>query len=66
MTPQIKRQLEQQLPRFMAMSEAAKAKGLDKSPQYQETLKIAKMQILTQQLQRSLQEEADKVPPDAD
>ncbi len=63
-TPQIKRQLEQQLPRFMAMSEAAKAKGLDKSPQYQETLKIAKMQILTQQLQRSLNEEADKITPD--
>jgi len=62
-TPQLKRQLETALPRFMAMSEAAKAKGLDKSPRYQETLKIAKMQILTTELQRSLQEEADKVPP---
>jgi len=62
-TPQLKRQLETALPRFMAMSEAAKAKGLDKSPRYFETLKIAKMQILTNELQRSLQEEADKVPP---
>jgi len=60
-TPQLKRQLEQALPRFMAMSEAAKAKGLDKSPRYQQTLKIAKMQILTSELQRSVQEEADKV-----
>jgi hypothetical protein len=61
-TPQLKRQLEQVLPRFMAMSEAAKAKGLDKSPRFVETLKIARMQILTTELQRTVQEEADKVP----
>jgi hypothetical protein len=61
-TPQLKRQLEQALPRFMAMSEIAKKKGLDKSPAYLETLKVAKMQILTTQLQRQVQEEADKVP----
>ena len=63
-TPQLKRQLEQALPRFMAMSEAAKKKGLDKSTHYQETLKIAKMQILTTELQREVQEEADKIPPE--
>jgi hypothetical protein len=62
-TPQLKHQLAAALPKFMAMSEAAKAKGLDKTPQFQETLKMAKMQILTTQLQRSIQEEADKVPP---
>jgi hypothetical protein len=62
-TPQLKRQLEQALPRFMAMSEAAKKKGLDKSPRYLETLKIAKMQILTTELQRQVQEEADKISP---
>jgi len=62
-TPQLKRQLAQALPKFLAMSEAAKAKGLDKSPQYIETLKMAKMQILTNQLQRSVQEESDKVSP---
>lgn len=61
-TPQVKHQLEQQLPRIMAMSEAAKKKGIDKSPQYTETLKFYKMQILTLQLQREVKEEADKVP----
>jgi hypothetical protein len=61
-TPQLKRQLATALPKFMAMSEAAKAKGLDKTPQYAETLRVVKMQILTQQLQRSVQEEAEKVP----
>jgi parvulin-like peptidyl-prolyl isomerase len=61
-TPQLKRQLETALPRFMAMSEAAKAKGLDKTPRFEQTMKIVKMQVLTQELQRSVQEEADKVP----
>lgn len=63
-TPQLKRQLAAALPKFMAMSEAAKAKGLDKTSQYEETLKVVKMQILTQQLQRSVQEEAEKVSPE--
>jgi hypothetical protein len=63
-TPQLKRQLEQALPRFIAMSEAAKAKGLDKSPRFIETMKIAKMQILTTELQRTVQEDADKIPPE--
>jgi parvulin-like peptidyl-prolyl isomerase len=48
----------------MAMSEAAKAKGLDKSPRFLQTMKIAKMQILTTELQRTIQEEADKVTPE--
>jgi hypothetical protein len=53
-SPQLKRQLAAALPKFMAMSEAAKAKGLDQSEAYKETLKVAKMQILTTQLQRSV------------
>jgi hypothetical protein len=60
-TPQLKRQMEQGLPRLMAMSEAAKAKGLDKSPRFLERLKIDKMQILATELQRTVQEESDKV-----
>jgi hypothetical protein len=63
-TPQLKRQLESALPRFMAMSDAAKAKGLDKTPRFEQTMKIVKMQVLTQELQRSVQEEADKIPPE--
>ena len=60
-TPQLKRQLAQALPKFMAMSEAAKKKGLDKTPQFKQTVKFAEMQILTTELQRSVQEDADKV-----
>jgi hypothetical protein len=61
MTPQLKRQLASVLPRLVAMSQAAEKKGLDKSPRFKETLKFAKMQILTNELQRNVQEEASKI-----
>ena len=57
-TPQLKKQLAGVLPRLIAMSNEARKKGLDKTPQYQETLKFAKMQILANGLQRNVQEEA--------
>jgi len=61
-TPQLKKQLASVLPRLIAMSSEAKKKGLDKTPQYEQTLKFAKMQILTNQLNRTIQEEAAKIP----
>lgn len=63
-TPQLKRQLEAALPRFMAMSEAAKEKGLENTDRYKETMKVVRMQVLTQELQRTVQEEAENIPPD--
>ena len=60
-SPQLKRQLETLLPRFMAMSDAAKAQGLDKTPHFEEMMKVVRMQVLTQELQRSVQERADKI-----
>jgi hypothetical protein len=60
---QQRRQLATVLPRFMAMSEAAKKQGLDKTEHFNEMVKFAKMQILTQDLQRHLQEQADKITP---
>ena len=62
MTPQLKKQLASVLPRLIAMSDAAKKRGLDKTPQFEETVKFAKMQILTNELQRKIQDEAAKVP----
>jgi parvulin-like peptidyl-prolyl cis-trans isomerase-like protein len=64
LTPQQRRQLAGQLPQLMALSEAAKAKGLDKTTQFTETMKFVKMRVLTSELQRTVQEEADKVPPE--
>ncbi len=59
---QQKRTLATQLPGVIAMSEAAKKKGLDKTEGYVETLKFVKMRILTQKMQDSIREDADKVP----
>jgi hypothetical protein len=60
---QQKRTFAGQLPQAIAMSEAAKKKGLDKSQDFQETMKFVRIRVLTTELQRSVQEEADKVPP---
>jgi hypothetical protein len=62
MTPQLKRQLASVYPRLLVMSKEAEKHGLQNSPQYKETMKFARMQILTNELQRNIQEEADKVP----
>src|SRR5579864_70637 len=62
MTPQLKHQLATVLPRLMAMSQEAEKKGLDKTPRFKETMKFAKMQILTNELQRNITDEASKVP----
>jgi chemotaxis protein histidine kinase CheA len=63
-TPQVKKQLASVLPRFIGMSAQAKKRGLDKTPQFEETVKFAKMQILTTELQRSIQDEAAKISPE--
>lgn len=65
MTPQLRRQLASILPRLIAMSDAAKKEGLEKTPRYEETLKFAKMQILTNELQHTIQENSAKVSQSA-
>ena len=62
-SPQQKKQLAGVLPRVIAMSTEAKKEGLDKTPQYDETVKFVRMQVLTNQLQRKIQEEAADIPP---
>jgi hypothetical protein len=61
-TPQLKHQLATVYPRLLAMSQAAEKKGLENTSSFKETMKFAKMQILTNELQRNIQEEAAKVP----
>jgi PPIC-type PPIASE domain len=60
--PQTKKQLANLLPRLMALSNDAKKKGLDKTPQFEEMMKVVRMQMLARELDRSVQEEAAKVP----
>jgi hypothetical protein len=65
MPPQVKKQLASAYPRLLAMSTEAEKRGLDKTPQFAEKMRWSRMQALTQDLNRQLQEESDKVP-DAD
>ena len=60
-TPQLKKQLAGLLPRLMAMSEEAKKRGLDKSPEFDERVKFVKMQVLTQELQQQVQKQASNI-----
>lgn len=62
---QQKKQLAGVLPRVMAMADEAKKRGMDQTDQYKETLEYVKMQVLSQQLQRKLQEDAGDIS-DAD
>jgi hypothetical protein len=60
--PQLKRNLAGALPRMIGMSDAAKKRGLDNTPQFAQLVKLAKMQILTTLLQQKIQDDAAKVP----
>jgi peptidyl-prolyl cis-trans isomerase C len=62
---QQRKQLAGVLPRVMAMANEAKQRGMDQNEQYIETMEYVKMQVLSQQLQRKLQEEAADIS-DAD
>jgi parvulin-like peptidyl-prolyl isomerase len=54
----IRRQLANAYSRMLLMSTAAEKRGLDKQPRFDEMLRFARMQILSQELSRALQEEA--------
>ncbi|MGA2856982.1 MAG: peptidylprolyl isomerase [Candidatus Sulfotelmatobacter sp.] len=63
--PQVKRNIAGRIPMFIAWSNEAKKQGIDKTPQFAEMMKLAKMQILTSGLQQKVQEDAAKVPEQA-
>ena len=60
-SPQIRQQLANVLPRFIAMSTEARKEGLDKTPQFDAMMKFARMQILSTELQRDIQQQAAKI-----
>jgi hypothetical protein len=63
-TPQMKKQLASILPQWILMSSEAKKKGLDKTPQFEDRVKVLKMQILSQELRQNIQDEAGKISPE--
>jgi hypothetical protein len=61
-SPQVKQRLAAMYPQLLVLSQVAKARGMEKSAQFEQTLKFARMQILSTELQKSIQEEAARVP----
>lgn len=61
MPPALRRQLATAYARLLAMSAAAERRGLDKQPKFEEMLRFARMQILSQELSRALQEDAGNI-----
>lgn len=62
MSTPIKLRLANALSKLTAMSKEAEKRGLDKQQRYEQSMRFARMQILSQQLTASLQEESSKVP----
>ena len=65
MNPAMKRRLADLYPKMLVMAHEARKRGLENDPKYKEILQFAKLQILAQELSRSLKEESEKIP-DAD
>ena len=61
MAPAIRRQLATAYSRMLLMSTAAEKRGLDKQPKFDDMLRFARMQVLSQELTRALQEEAGNI-----
>lgn len=61
MSPAIRRQLANAYTRMLVMSTAAEKRGLDKQPKFDQMMNFARLQILSQELSRALQEEAGKI-----
>jgi hypothetical protein len=65
MNPQTKRRLADVYPRLLVMAQEARKRGLENDPKYKQLVEFSRLQILSQELGRSIKEDADKVP-DAD
>jgi hypothetical protein len=61
MSPAIRRQLATAYSRMLRMSALAEKRGLDKQPKFDEMMNFARMQILSQELSRALQDDSNKV-----
>lgn len=61
MSPPMRRNLATNYARLMTMSSAAQKQGVDKTPAFEEAMRLARMQVLSQQLVKTLQAESNKI-----
>lgn len=57
----VRRRIADQYPGMMRMAAAAEKRGLDKQAEFEQKMALARMQILSQELGRALQEDSKKV-----
>ncbi len=62
MNAQTKRRLADVYPKLLIMAQEARKRGLEDDLKYKELVKFSRLQILSQELGRSLKEDADKLP----
>jgi bifunctional DNA-binding transcriptional regulator/antitoxin component of YhaV-PrlF toxin-antitoxin module len=62
MNPAMKRRLADVYPKMLVMAYEARKRGLENDPKYKQVLQFARLQILSQELSKSLKEDSDKVP----
>ena len=62
MKPSRKRQVANAYPGLLAMAQEAEVRGLEKSPRFQERIAFARVQILSQELVRQIDEDSANVP----
>ena len=60
--PMARKQLATRYAMGLVMSKEAEKQGLDKGPKYEEMMKLARIQVLSQELGQSLQQQAGQVP----
>jgi hypothetical protein len=62
MPPSARRQLATRYAGALVMANEAEKEGLDKGPRFDEMMKVSRIQVLQQELGRSMQEKAEQVP----
>lgn len=62
MPQQLRQQLATQYPQILFMAQEARKRGLENDPHYLAVLKFTKMELLRMELQRSMEEQAGKIP----
>jgi hypothetical protein len=62
MKPAMKRQIAEVYPNLLAMAREAEARGLENSPRFRERIAFARVQILSQELIRQIDEQSANIP----
>src|ERR1051326_7383090 len=62
MDKQTQQHLAKSYPEFLVMAQEAEKRGLDRTPEFSERIRFARLQILSQELVHQLQDESAKVP----